>query len=70
MVGDINLDFNLWNTPEQQEEKMIDLVQTEIEPLGYVQLVENMTRAWTNQKDSIIDHVWTNCSDRILKHNQ
>ena len=67
LIGDINLDFNLWNSPEQHEEKMIELVQTEIEPLGYIQLVGNITRAWKNQKDSIIDHIWTNCSDRVLK---
>ena len=46
---------------------MVELVQTEIEMEGFVQLVTGMTRQWRNPADSMLDHCWTNCEGRVLK---
>ena len=45
---------------------MTALTQDLLEPLGFVQLVTTITRAFYNQRDTILDHIWTNCSDKVV----
>ena len=68
VIGDLNLDFNRWDAPDQHHEYMVDSTKNIIEVSGFIQLITSITRAWSNQSDSIIDHVWTNSADRVIKH--
>ena len=65
VVGDFNLDHLKWDSPDIHQEIMILDTQQIIESEGFVQLVDNITRSQSNQTDSLIDHVWVNCGDRI-----
>ena len=68
VIGDINLDWLMWDTPNIQHTNMVEKVQDEIETTGHVQLVRGHTRSWHHQKDSCLDHIWTNRKDRSLRH--
>ena len=46
---------------------MVDRVKDWIETCGFLQLVTSFTRSWKNQADSLLDQVWSNNPDRILK---
>ena len=69
VIGDLNLDFMRWDTPDQHHEYMVDSTKNTIEVSGFIQLITSITRAWSNQADSIIDHIWTNSADRVIKHD-
>ena len=47
---------------------MIEKIQNDIETTGHIQLIRGHTRSWHHQKDSCLDHIWTNRSDRSLRH--
>ena len=47
---------------------MVESVQDEIEIEGFTQIVTGHTRSWQNQADSLLDHIWTNRRDRIIRH--
>ena len=66
-IGDMNLDFMNWNLPNQNI-RMIERTKTEIETIGFLQLVSNVTRSWPGQADTCVDHIWTNSIDRIIAH--
>ena len=68
VVGDVNLDYLRWETPDRAKVKMVDLVKEEIETLGFYQLVEGMTRCWNAQPDSLIDHCWSNVPQKLVYH--
>ena len=68
VVGDMNLDFKTWETPEQGHKNMVEKTKAEIEMSGFTQLVKDVTRCWKNQVPSLIDHIWTNSPDRILSY--
>ena len=67
-MGDINLDYKRWQEPEFLQEKMIEMVQTQIEAEGFSQIVNDITRSWRTQRDTILDHIWTNCGQRTIEH--
>ena len=67
VVGDLNLDYLRWDSPESHLEGMVDELKNSIETAGFQQLVVNYTRTWRQQSDSLLDHVWTNCPVRTLK---
>ena len=67
VVGDMNLDHLKWASPDLKHDKMVDEVKNWIETCGFVQLVVGHTRSMRHQVDSLIDHVWSNCSERITK---
>ena len=67
-VGDMNLDQGRWGDPEHHLAVMVDTTKNEIESRGHIQLVNRITRSWKGQTDSIIDHIWTNSSDRVYSH--
>ena len=68
VFGDINLNYGKWFSPDQKQEEMIELVQNQIETMGFRQLVNSTTRSWQHQSDSTLDHIWTNCQGRIINH--
>ena len=67
VVGDINLDQMRWVNPEQHLESMVERTQNEIETEEFVQMVTGFTRQWCHQADSLLDHCWVNCEQRVLK---
>ena len=68
LIGDLNLDFLKWNDPDQCHSKMVEAVQQEIETEGFVQIVSKFTRTWAMQNDSLLDHIWINCVNRVISH--
>ena len=65
VLGDLNLDHMKWQTPEPHHRQMIDMIKTQLETLGFAQLVTGVTRTWKGQTSSLLDHCWTNCGPRI-----
>ena len=45
---------------------MVQTTKEEIESLNFVQLIEGATRSWPDQADSLIDHCWSNYSDKVI----
>ena len=68
VIGDINLDQLRWQDADQLNEQMVEMTQNSIETIGYCQLVQQHTRRWRHQQDSLLDHIWTNSGQRILSH--
>ena len=67
-IGDINLDYLRWHNPDQFNENMVELTQSEIEMSGFVQLIGSYTRRWRHQADSLLDQIWSNCNHRVIRH--
>ena len=44
----------------------INKVKNGIETKGFTQIIQNVTRSWNQQNDSILDHIWLNCKDRLV----
>ena len=70
VIGDLNLDKLRWENPEQHLTELVEVVQDNIENEGFVQIVAGHTRTWRQQADSLLDQVWTNCANRIIKSLQ
>ena len=68
LIGDFNLDYSRWNNAEGAQKKMIQRTKEEMEPLGFVQVISNITRTWHGQADSIIDHCWLNSPQKLISH--
>ena len=69
IIGDLNIDYKHWDNPANNQAKLIELVQQFIEPEGFTQIVQGTTRSWRTHQDSLLDHVWVNCPQRVLNHN-
>ena len=69
VTGDMNLDYSNWQNPEQRQARMVELVKTEVEPLGFYQMVTNITRSWPQQEDSLVDHCWSNTENRVISYS-
>ena len=67
VVGDTNIDLVKWDNPEQTVATLVEMIKTDIETLGYSQVVEGVTRSWPYTADSAIYQVWTNSGNRILQ---
>ena len=67
IIGDLNLDYLKWDDPDARQKKMVESTKLVIETIGFFQLVEGQTRAWKNQEDSCLDHIWTNFPGKILQ---
>ena len=65
VIGDFNLDYSQWFNPTNNL-RMIERTKVEIETVGFVQMVQNITRSWPGQADSLVDHLWTNDPERII----
>ena len=68
VIGDMNLDYLRWANPEQHLIQMVEYTQDIVEIAGFTQLIQNYTRSWRNQADSLLDHVWSNCDNKIVRH--
>ena len=69
IIGDLNLDYNRWEDPEQHLVQMVDLTKEHIETEGFSQLITGITRVWRDQTDSTLDHIWVNCPQRVVNHS-
>ena len=45
-IGDTNLDFVRWHNPDKAHQKMILRTREEMEPLGFLQIINGVTRMW------------------------
>ena len=69
-IGDLNLDIMKWHMPDQSVADMTEITKNEIETENFTQIIENPTRFWVNQEDSLIDHIWVNNPQKVIsKHN-
>ena len=66
IIGDVNLDYMKWNTPDYSQLQMITDSKNTLEAGGFYQLIKEVTRSWPGQVDSLIDHYWTNDPQKIL----
>ena len=66
LIGDTNLDYCKWDTPEPRVLNMVNDVKTEIETTGFVQLIGSVTRSWPGQPDTLIDQIWVNNPGSVL----
>ena len=67
VLGDLNLDYLRWATPEPHLENMVDELKYQVETRGFQQIINSHTRTWRQQADSLLDHIWTNCPIRTIK---
>ena len=67
LIGDFNLDYKKWNSPDHLQLQMITDSKNCLEAGGFFQLVSEVTRSWPGQLDSLIDHFWTNDVQKILE---
>ena len=67
LIGDFNLDFMKWNAPDFAHLQMINNTKDSLETGGFFQQIEGVTRSWPGQTDSLIDHIWTNEPQKMLK---
>ena len=67
VYGDINLDKLKWSNPEQINSQMVEGTKNRIETNGFSQLVTGATRFWPNTVPSLVDQVWSNSPQIILK---
>ena len=68
VIGDTNLDFKKWALPDPPKTNMVDRVKSDIETLGFFQMVTDITRSWPGQPDSLIDQIWMNSPGKLLSH--
>ena len=66
VIGDMNLDQVTWSNPDQAHKNMVEVVKTEIETKGFFQVIEEITRTWPGVEDSLLDHCWVNCPEKII----
>ena len=67
VIGDLNLDKMRWLDPPQHQKTMIESTKNAIETEGFFQLVKGATRSWIGQRDSMVDHSWTNNPGMVLE---
>ena len=68
-LGDLNLDYSRWQTPEAGHARMVERVKTSIETQGFYQVITGMTRFWPGQPPSQVDHCWTNSPGLVMSHS-
>ena len=66
VIGDINLDFLTWQTPEPTHVNMVTRTKDEIETRGFIQVIRGHTWSWRNQQDSMVDQCWLSKLDRLI----
>lgn len=64
VLGDVNIDYLKWSSPKYFQRRLIDRIEEEIIPLGFTQCVTRYTRSWTGLEHSLLDQIWSNCTDR------
>ena len=48
---------------------MVDRVKSEMETCGFFQIIKGFTRTWPHQRDTAVDHCWSNSEDRVINHS-
>ena len=66
VLGDVNLD-HLKFQDSGQLQPMIDKMFEEIYPHGVYQCVQGPTHSWPGCADSGLDHIYTNCPEKLSK---
>ena len=66
IIGDFNLDHIRWATPPQHHIQLVNATKNCLEPLGFSQLIDGVTRSWPGQVDTCIDHIWSNNVEKII----
>ena len=66
LIGDTNLDYLRWETPETSHQKMVATTKDEMETMGFTQAIKGHTRSWRGQNDSLVDQCWLNFPDRLI----
>ena len=66
IVGDCNLDYNLWETPPVRHTNMIENMKSTIGSSGYHQVIVGNTHTWPGARDSLIDHCWVNNPGKVI----
>ena len=66
IIGDLNLDHQTWEDPTPDHRIMVDIVKNEIETTGFSQMIKGITRCWPHQRDSLVDHLWTDIPENII----
>ena len=67
IIGDVNLDYKKWTVPDHSQLQMITETKNSLEAGGFFQLVDDVTRSWPGQADSLIDHFWSNDPQKIIQ---
>ena len=71
LIGDTNLDFLRWDSPDQSHEKMVQRSKDVFEAAGHIQVIKGATRTWKGQVDSLVDQVWMDKPQRLIsQHNE
>ena len=65
MIGDLNVDHLKWQNPDYDVADMVNLLKDKIETENFEQYITKPTHFWTGTS-SLIDHIWSNCPDKIL----
>ena len=55
VLGDFNMDFKKWQDPLYNS-RLIEKTKAEIETRGFHQVVQEATRFWPGQEETLIDH--------------
>ena len=62
-MGDCNLDYLRFNDAGPMQ-PLVDLILEKIYPHGVQQLVQTPTHSWPGQRESCLDHIYTNTPDK------
>ena len=65
VIGDMNVDLEKWDDPEQLVEPMVDLLKEEIITRNFFQMVQGPTWHWKDRTPSLIDQCWVNDPGRV-----
>ena len=66
LIGDTNLDYLRWETPEASHGKMVEKTRDEMETQGFTQVIRGYTRQWRGQADSMVDQCWINTPEKLI----
>ena len=67
LLGDLNLDYLKWENPDNKQVNMVEDMKEILENTGHKQIITTFTRSARGVNDSLLDHIWTTCQDRISR---
>lgn len=63
-LGDLNMDFQHWDTPRREDKKFAEALDRRVAKLGVIQVVTQATRWGPRGDPATLDHIWLNCPGR------
>ena len=66
IIGDLNLDYNHWESPIGSSVSMIENTKTTIGSSGFYQVIRGNTHTWPGAQDSLLDHCWVNVPEKVI----